>query len=197
MEKVGEASILESGLHQVPLQRSSTPRSGPLRRDLHESDAGERGFAKSSRSEGRIGLQSFCLGSRSKRERSRPERACESGEAKAQEAERPPKAAALLEKEDTQVRQPVRTKPGALGMQMICQTGETGGSCGAELDAAFHSRGLAASFLSRILLPNNRLATGVQRELNTLAEVIDGLAGARLAGTFDLVARRLRAVEAA
>ena len=47
------------------------------------------------------------------------------------------------------------------------------------------------------MLPDSRLSVGVQRDLKTPAEVMDGLASRRLAATFDLVAQPFRAVEAA
>ena len=82
-------------------------------------------------------------------------------------------------KEDTQVRQLARRKPGALGVpmmvQMVRQTGETGDSWGTEeLEAALRSRVLAGSFFSRVLLSNGRLSMGAQLELKTLPEVMDG-----------------------
>ena len=105
-------------------------------------------------------------------------------------------------KEDTQVRQLAKRKPGALGVpmmvQMVRQTGETGDSWGTEeLEAALRSRVLAGSFFSRVLLSNGRLSMGAQLELKTLAEVMDGIASGRLAATFDLVVQRFHAVEAA
>ena len=61
--------------------------------------------------------------------------------------------------------------------------------------ARLEDRRTGGSSALELLLPYSRLFMGAQRELKTLAEVMDGMASGRHAATFDVVAQRFRAIE--
>ena len=98
------------------------------------------------------------------------------------------------------VRRLATERPGALLesalVLMVRQTGSATG--GVDLASAAATSGLSVGYLTRAFLPQmgQRFPLRAERELRTLAEAIDLLLAGRLASLGDLLAQRLRAVEA-
>ena len=103
-------------------------------------------------------------------------------------------------RDDTKVRRIARSHPGALMqstvVMMLRQIGDR--LRGDETEAAMNTRGLAVAYLNRALLARegDKITLRCEREMRTLAEALDALAEGRFASVGDILAQRLRALEA-